>query len=361
MLTFSKRYIIITLLDMENQKIPIKVTIKHIAKVAGVSVSTVSRSLRNDPAASPKTVTRILNIAEKLNYYPDSLAKSLRQKKTNTIGIIFNDLNNPFYTEILSEIGEILNEKNYSMIICYSNYDFGREKKNIISLLSKRVDGVIISPINDKSENIDILSKNAIETVLIDCYPYFNEKCYVYTEHGKGAEIATEYLINNGHKDILLLSGPTDSLLAKHFIRGYIHMLKKYNMKVHEDFIIRCDELSIESGYETFRSLLTSGQGIKKHFTGIITISDLLAVGIYKVANELGFSIPGNYSLIGYDNIEITSALSPPLTTIHQPRKRIGRESVSILLSKIESDKKEVKNIGFEPHIVVRGSVRKLN
>ena len=346
---------------MENQIIPKKVTIKHIAKIAGVSVSTISRALRNDPTASPKTIKRILNIAEKLNYYPDSLAKSLRQKKTNTIGIIFNDLNNPFYTEILSEIGEILNEKNYSMIICYSNYDFNRERKNILSLLSKRVDGVIISPISEKSDNIDILSKNGLETVLIDCYPYSHEKCYVYTEHGKGAEIATEYLINNGHKDILLFSGPSDSLLAKHFISGYIHMLNKYNIKVHEDLIIRCNELSIESGYETFKTLLTSSKGINKNFTGIISISDLLAVGIYKVANELGFSIPGNYSLIGYDNIEITSALSPPLTTIHQPRKRIGRESISILLSNIESDKKEVKNIGFEPHIVVRGSVRKLN
>ena len=138
-------------------------------------------------------------------------------------------------------------------------------------------------------------------------------------------------------------------------------ILNKYNIPVNEDLIIRCNELSIESGYETFRSLLTSSQGTNKHFTGIITISDLLAVGIYKVANELGFNIPGNYSLIGYDNIEITSALSPPLTTIHQPRKRIGRESVRILLSKIKSDEKEVKNIGFKPHIVVRGSVRKLN
>jgi DNA-binding LacI/PurR family transcriptional regulator len=247
------------------------------------------------------------------------------------------------------------------MIICYSNYDFNRERKNILSLLSKRVDGVIISPINEKSENIDLLSKNAIETVLIDCYPYFPEKNYVYTEHGKGAEIATEYLLNNGHKDILLFSGPSDSLLAKHFIRGYIEMLGRHKIEVHEDLIIRCDELSIESGYETFRSLLTSSRGAYMHFTGIITISDLLAVGIYKVANELGFSIPGNYSLIGYDNIEITSALSPPLTTIHQPRKRIGRESVSILLSKIESHNKEVENIGFEPYIVVRGSVRKLN
>lgn len=339
-----------------------KVTIKHIAKVAGVSVSTVSRALRNDPAASPKTVNRILTIAERLNYYPDSLAKSLRQKKTNTIGIIFNDLNNPFYTEILSEIGESLHHKNYSMFICYSHWDFERERQNIRSLLSKRVDGVIISPIDDKSENIKLLYNNRIETVLIDCYPYFEFGNYVYTEHGKGAEIATEYLIKNGHTDILLFTGPYNSFLANHFLNGYKNTLRKYNIKIRDELIVRCNELSIQSGYETFKSILTKNDAGKYFdFTGIITISDLLAVGIYKVANELGFNIPGNYSIIGYDDIELTSALSPPLTTMHQPRKRIGRESLRILLDNIEKEKREIEKIAFEPHIVVRGSVRKLN
>lgn len=346
--------------DTEKQKMPKKVTIKDIAKFAGVSVSTVSRALRNDPTASPKTIKRILKIARKLNYYPDSFAKGLRQKRTNTIGIIFNDLNNPFYTEILSEIGEILNKKNYSMFICYSHYDFERERKNVLSLLSKRVDGVIISPIDDKSENIKLLTDN-IETVLIDCYPFFEGNSYVYTEHGKGAEIATEYLIKNGHQDILLFTGPFDSFLANNFLNGYIQTLKNNNIKVQNDFIVRCNELSIDSGYKTFKSLLTNSFGKNINFTGIITISDLLAVGVYKVANELGFSIPGNYSIIGYDNIEITSALSPPLTTMHQPRKRIGRESVRILLNNIENENIDIRKVAYKPHIVVRGSVRKLN
>ena len=339
-----------------------KVTIKDIAKVAGVSVATVSRALRNDPRSSPNTKSRILEIADKLNYFPDSIAKSLRQKKTHTIGIVFNDLNNPFYTEILSEIGEILNERNYSMIICYSHYDYEREKKNILTLLSKRVDGVIISPIDDKSSNMELLFRNRMETVLIDCFPYFKSCSYVYSEHGRGAEIATEFLIKNGHRDILLFTGPLDSFLANDFLNGYKNILKKYNIPVKEELVTRCGELSIDSGYQTFKNLLThSNSGRSVDFTGVVTISDLLAVGIYKVANELGFSIPGNYSIIGYDDIEITSALAPPLTTIHQPRKRIGRESVKILLHNIEQEDKEVRKIGFDPHIVVRGSVRKLN
>ncbi len=150
--------------------------------------------------------------------------------------------------------------------------------------------------------------------------------------------------------------------MANHFLSGYINTLNKHQIKIKDELIVRCKELSIESGYETFKSLLTKNNtGKFVDFTGIITISDLLAVGIYKVANELGFNIPGNYSIIGYDDIELTSALSPPLTTMHQPRKRIGRESLNILLHNIEKEEKKIRKIGFDPHIVVRGSVRKLN
>jgi LacI family transcriptional regulator len=339
-----------------------KVTIKHIARAAGVSVATVSRALRNDPSASEETRVRILKIVEKLHYYPNLLAKGLRQERTRSIGIIFNDLNNPFYTEILSEIGEILNEKNYSMDISYSHYDFSREKKNIISLLSKRVDGIIISPIDDQSENIKLLTDNNVESVLIDCFPCYPDKNYVYTKHKKGVELAAEYLIKNGHRDILLFIGPQEKSMADHFVAGYKETLDKYGLRFNDDHIIQSKELSIDSGYETFKNLLTGNlSGENMAFSGIITISDLLAIGIYKVAKELGFSIPGNYSIIGYDNIEVTGVLSPPLTTIHQPRKRIGRESVRILLNNIENKGKQILQTGFEPHIVVRGSVRNIN
>lgn len=346
-----------------KKKNPNKIDIKYIAKVAGVSPSTVSRALRKDTTASPKTIEKITSIAKELNYYPDSLAKGLREKKTQTIGIILNDLNNPFYTEILSTIGEILNEKNYSMIVNYSNWDFDREKKNIITLLSKRVDGIIISPVDDKSKNIDILFDNDIETVLIDCYPYFKNVSYVYTEHGKGAVLATEYLIKNGHKDILLFTGPYKYSLAKQFLNGYLQTLKKHHIKVKEELIVQSNDLSIDGGYKTFKKILTENS-IRKNinFTAVITISDLLAIGIYKVANELGFDIPGNYSIIGYDNIKVTSALRPPLTTIHQPRRRIGVNSTRILLNNISNEnKKIIEKVAFDPYIVIRGSVRKIN
>lgn len=340
-----------------------RVTIQHIAEIAGVSISTVSRALREDSTANEKTANRIIEIANQVGYYPNLLAKGLRQNKTFNIGIIFNDLNNPFYTEILSEIGIVLNEKKYSSFICYSHYNLDQERQNIISLLAKKVDGIIISPIDEKSENIKILSQNNVEAIIIDSFPYFKNHSYVYSNHHMGVELATEYLIKNGHRTILLITAPAqEKIKATHFIKGYIHTLKKHKIPVREELIIQSEELSIESGYETFKKLLTENiKGKNIDFTGIVTISDLLAIGIYKVANELGFSIPGNYSIVGYDNIEVTSALTPPLTTIHQPRKRIGRESILLLLNNIEHEERDVKNISFEPHLVVRGSVRNIN
>jgi LacI family transcriptional regulator len=339
-----------------------RITLKNIAKIVGVSPSTVSRALSNDPRTSPGTIEKINKIAQELNYYPDSLAKSLRGKKTNTIGVILNDLNNPFYTEVLSAIGEALNEKGYSMIVSYSDYDNEKERSNIITMLSKKVDGIIISPHDDKSKNIEFLIKNNIDSVIIDCIPRFENICYLYTDHGKGAEIAIEYLIMNGHKDILLLVGPYNTSLAGQYIESYFKTLKKNNIKPRENLILKSKEFSIEGGYNAFKELLTiNDQKLNLKFTSIVTISDLLALGIYIVANELHFEIPGSYSIVGYDNIKVTRALTPPLTTIHQPRKRIGHQSARMLIENIENkNRKIIEKIDFEPHLVIRGSVRKI-
>ena len=348
---------------VKKEYIQKKVTIRQIAAVANVSLSTVSRALRNDPRANRETRERILKISKEMDYYPDSLATGLRQNKTYTIGIIFNDLNNPFYSEILSVIGEKLNKTKYSMLISYSHYDVEQERANIIAMLSKRVDGIILSPIDDQSENIELLDKNHIEYVLIDCFPYAENRNYVYSEHGKGATLATEYLISRGHENILLMTGPSQRCMVGHFIKGYASALEKHNIKLKRDLIVHARDLSIDSGYHRFKEILTGGIQINgpEDFTAVVTISDLLAIGIYKVANELGFRIPDDYSIIGYDNIELASVLSPPLTTIHQPRKRIGTESLAMLIHNIEHEERELKKLAFPPHLVRRGSVRAIN
>jgi DNA-binding LacI/PurR family transcriptional regulator len=173
--------------------------------------------------------------------------------------------------------------------------------------------------------------------------------------------MATEHLISRGHRDILLLTGPPSRCMASHFINNYRKTLEDGGIPAREELIVHADDLSIESGYQTFKRLLTgSSESPNLEFTAVVTISDLLAIGIYKVANELKFRIPEDYSVIGYDNIEIAGVLSPPLTTIHQPRRRIGTESLKMLLYNIENGDKERKSVAFPPHLVKRGTVRSI-
>jgi DNA-binding LacI/PurR family transcriptional regulator len=339
-----------------------KVTIERIARISGYSVSTVSRAIRNDSSANKKTADRIRAVARELNYFPNLLAKGLRQRRTHTIGIIFNDLNNPFYSEILSEMTGLLNEKNFSVFICHSRYDPELERNNIVSLLSKKVDGIIISPISNRIDNVTLLRDNDIKTVFIDSPPYYRDMSYVYTDHGSGVEAACEYLIGNGHREIMLFAGPKEKLMPAPFVKGYRRSLERHGIPVRSGLLLEAEKLTIECGYETFKRLLAGGvPGKRLNFTGIIAQNDLLAIGVYRVARELGFGIPDNYSIVGYDNIEVSSALSPPLTTVHQSRKRLGSESVRILLQNIENESRAAGVVRIAPNLVIRGSVRKIN
>jgi LacI family transcriptional regulator len=334
-----------------------RTTIKQIAAIAGVSPSTVSRALRDDPTASRKTRAQIQELAQKLSYFPDSIATGLRYSTTKTIGVVFSDLRNPFYTEVLTEIGEIANARGYTLIVTYSQYDVERERKSILSLLSKRVDGVIISPIEEDRKNMALLADSHMSTVVIDAEPFMDEASFVYCDHRKGMSLAVQYLLQNGHRDILLMSGPKqDRVKTSCFIESYGETLRKHGIVVGDDRVLITDVVSIQGGYEAFKRLMMDDEKESPTFSAIIATSDLLAVGIYKAAAEMGKNIPGRCSIVGYDDIEFTSALCPPLTTIHQPRKRIGRTSAELLLGEIEQQKAH-QRVVFEPHIVVRGSV----
>jgi LacI family transcriptional regulator len=346
---------------MEDQHKSKRITIGHIAAAAGVSTATVSRALKDVPGTNPETKAKIAKIAAELNYRSGSQTVSARRRKTRTIGIIFNDLNNPFYTEALDEIGALLGKRKYSVIICpSSNYDMEIERRNILELVSRRVDGIIMSPADARSENLRILSEHDVETVLVDCFPHFEDKSYVYTDHRKGFKIAIEHLLNNGHREILFMISRQDKSLAEDLLGVYANTLEAYSVPFKKELVIYTEKMTIESGYKAFKSLLT--EDIKDKFldfTGIVAMNDLIALGVYKVANELGLDIPGTYSVVGYDNIEASSVVKPPLTTIHQSRIRIGNECVNALLHNVESGERNRKRICFEPYIVGRGSVRR--
>lgn len=338
---------------------PKNVTIKHIAKLAGVSFSTVAKALRNDPVVNVKTKERIHKIASEINYYPNLLAKGLKNKKTKTIGVILNDLQSPFYSEIYKVIGDILNDRDYTMLLCDSNYDKKLERKNVITMLSNGVEGIIISPINETSDNIRFIVESKLKAVFIDVMPEYKDINCVYVDHEKAAFLATEHLIQEGHKNILLLNGPFELSSSQHFLIGYQKALSKYNI-MHKKELVNFTKLSIDSSAESLKALYNNKTIDETALTGIVTLSDLLAIGVYEAAKDLGLKIPNDISVIGYDNIFATKYICPPLTTVHQPKKRTGIYSINILLDQINSNSEDYKKIIIDPILVKRESVKKI-
>ena len=336
-----------------------KVNIKYIAKIANVSPMTVSRALRKVSGVSKKNIKKINNLATKLNYYPNFVAKNLRLNKTNTIGVIFNDIKNPFYSDVLWAINEKLHEFNYSTLVSFSNWDINLEREKISNLISKKVDGIIMSPVSEKDDNLKLLLNKNIEVVFVDSDSDYEGVSYSSTNHKKAAYIGTDYLIKCGHKDILLISVMPLASFSKQFLEGYKEALRDNNIKKNENLIFQLPNTSFDDCYKLLKEL------IKKKtlfFTGIMFISDYLAISFYKVANELGFKIPDDYSIVGFDNLDISSALNPPLTTINQSRNEIGYEAVKILLNNINNPKNRVfEKVIKKPYLIIRDSVKKLN
>lgn len=228
-------------------------------------------------------------------------------------------------------------------------------------MLSKGVDGIIISPVNIKSENITLIREEDLKTVYIDFAPDFDNINYVHVNHEHASYNATEYLIKKGHKDILLLNGPFQLSVSKDFLKGYLQALMNYGIRVKRS-LIKYTELSLEGGYETIKKLYSSKNSENPNiFSAVLSLSDMLAIGVYGASKEIGFKIPDDLSIVGYDNISMSPYLSPPLTTIHAPKIRIGKLSIKILLDQIENKDKEFHKIILDTRLIERDSVKDIN
>ncbi len=334
------------------------VTIKFIAEKAGVSFSTVAKALHDDPVINQDTRERINAIAKQYNYRPNILAKGLRNRRTRTIGVILNDLQSPFYSEIYKAIGDVLNKKGYIMFLADSKYDEQLEKKNISTMISQGVEGLIISSVSEESENISLLIEEKVKTVFIDNKPARNDICCVYVDHEEAATQAVNHVIQSGHHNILLLNGPEYLPSSQHFKKGYIETLEAHAIP-YRPALVKHNPIDTNVIARQMELIMQGKDPIKPHdFTAIVTLSDVIAIGVYEAALTQGFSIPGTYSVVGYDNILATKYLCPPLTTVNQPKEQTGLYAINMLLDCIEKPESEMVQIILNPELKIRSSVQ---
>lgn len=328
-----------------------KVTMKQIADSLGVSVATVSKVLnKKDHDISEPTKKLVLDKARELNYSVNEIAKSMKTNRTKTLGIIIPDIKNSFFTDIATAIEEEAIKYGYSIFLSNSYEKLDREIYQIKTLISKRVDGIIIAATNDRDVNKEkkILIDRPI--VSIDRHlNYNNVIASIDSDNFGGAYSATKYLIQLGHINIMYISGPVNTNTTKERKDGYIRALKDMNIKINNKFI-RHGNYTVDFGYSNIVN-----NSLPNNITAILCGNDLIAVGVMKALKEKGVSVPKDVSLIGIDNTDISSIVSPSLTTISQPSDKIGKLAVKTLINYING-KEYNKYIRLNQKLVIRES-----
>jgi LacI family transcriptional regulator len=334
-------------------------TIINIANLSGFSKATVSKVIRNMPNVKKSTREKIQKIIDEIGYHPDEVARSLVSKKNmNFIGLIISDINNSFFAEIALGVESEAKKRGYNVILCNTNYLEEEEEKYINILIRNRAIGLLLATPTLNDNNVKDLLDRKYPFVLISRKVKDLDSNIVSVNHYKSAKMAVNYLIKKGHKKIAHFTVEENTIGVINRLKGYKDALKENKIKFNKDFIFKDETSKIESGYKLAQKLLSSADKP----SAIFASDDLLAIGALDCFLEEGLKVPDDISIIGYDNIKITSLKSINLTTINQPKFDMGVKSVEILLEQI-NNKKDFKPIKyyFQAKIVERGSVQDIS
>ena len=327
------------------------VTIRDIAEKAGVSINTVSRALNNKPDISEETRRKILKIAQELGYVKNATASSLRSKQTNIVGVIIADSANPFYAEVLKGIEAASRKYGYQIMLMNTERIYENEEKAIEVLLQRRVDGLLITPVQDKSDDIRALIERKVPFVIVGRHFEELEVDEIHSDEVKGGYLATRHLIERGRKNIIMISGYLFKSAAYMRLEGYRKALKEYGIPFSEKMIIETD-IDIESGYRAMREAIEKGL----EFDAVFCYNDLLAFGVIKALKECGYRIPEDVAVVGYDDIVYSSFVCPSLTTVRIKKFEMGYEAFRMLLQRLKGRRKRRKRVILDVELVVRES-----
>ena len=326
-------------------------TLKDIGKEVGVSATTVSRALNNKPDISYQVKQKIKEVAERLGYSPNALARSLKAKKTSSIGVLIADIADPFFAPIVKGIENTARQMGYSIILCDTGGEYEQEKLAVQMMLEKRVDGLLITPCQTEYGDILELKRKKVPFVLLGRHFDLVETGYVITDEIKGAFSATDYLVKKGQKKILFMNRPNYISSAKERLVGYKRALHEHAI-LFDKSLVREDALKMEDGYRIMKQILSSGT----KFTAVFAYCDFVVLGIMQALEEAKLKIPEDIAIVGYDDVAFARFLQVPLTTVHIPKYELGKEAMKLLKKKIEGEIQEPQAVILETKLVIRKS-----
>src|SRR5471030_1446676 len=330
---------------------------KDVARLAGVSTSTVSHVINKNRFVSDAIADKVNAAVEQLNYAPSALARSLKLNQTRTIGMLLTASSNPFYAEVVRGVERSCYERGYSLILCNTDGDAERMNRSMETLLQKRVDGLLLMCTENHRPSQDALSRYpSVPIVMMDWAPFGAANDVIQDNALLGGVMATDYLISQGYQRIACITGPLDKTTAVQRLDGYRQAMKMAGLPVLPGYEVMGD-FEFSSGLPAMEKLLSLPQRPQAVFAS----NDAMAVGVYQALYKEGLRVPQDIAVIGYDDIHLAQFMTPPLTTIHQPKDSLGELAIDALLHRLKEPGAEPQVLVLTPELVVRGSVGSLN
>jgi LacI family transcriptional regulator len=327
-------------------------TIKDVAKEAGVSYATVSRALNNHPEVNEDTKRRIFKIAAEMGYQPNAIAQGLVKKETKTIGLLIPDITNPFFPEVALGIEEAANEAGYTIFLCNTNWNEEREENYLNVLLQKQVDGLIIAPSSENLAHLKKVLDLGVNIIFISYMIRHPNSTSIIIDNICGAQMAVEHLVKKGHKRIAFIGGFQDISASNERLKGYKYALKQNNIEINKAYIKNGD-FKRETGHIMMHNLIN----INKKPTAVFAANDLLALGAIQAIKEEGLSVPSDIAVVGFDDIEFASLPEIQLTTVAQPKYEMGKLAFETLIKQLKGEGNKIgKKILLDPELIIRGT-----
>lgn len=325
--------------------------IKDVAARAGVSVTTVSHVVNGTRFVSEAARQRVEEAVSALGYVPSAVARSLKHNVTHTFGVVIPNNSNPYFAEIIRGVEERCFATGYNLILCNSNDDPARQASYFRTLTEKRIDGLIVVASGSDVAVRQSISELKVPLVLVDREVSGVTCDLVEVDNVTGGHLATQHLLELGHPYVYCISGPAGLSPSTQRRAGWKRALAQAGLARREGDVERGDFTS-RSGYHAMQALLKRRQ----RPSAVFVCNDLMAIGAMAAAREAGLAVPGQLSIVGYDDIELAAYSSPPLTTVAQPKLKIGEAAAGLLFERVDGARQAVSRVILDPALKVRGS-----
>jgi len=325
-------------------------TIYDVARRAEVSPATVSRVANGHANVDPALATRVRDAMRELDYRPNAVARNLRRSRTTLWAVIISDIGNPFFTSLVRGVEDVAQQAGFSVVLCNSDEDPGKEGRYVDAALAEQMAGVIISPAG-KANHVNRLVDARVPVVVIDRQQSGSHVDTVLVDNEQGAYLATTHLIESGYERIACVTGPLGVFTATRRLRGYRRALEEHGRPYEEEFV-RHGDFREEGGYRAMASLL----GVRPRPDALFAGNNLMTVGAVECLVDSRIAVPVEMGVVGFDDVPWAHLVRPSLTTVAQPTYELGREAAVLLTQRIADPERPPTTITLETKLQIRDS-----